>query len=453
MKQTTPKEALFTSAPVGRAVAALALPTVISQIITVVYNMADTYYIGQLNDPDQVAAATVAMPLFMLMTAQANLFGVGGSSLISRCLGLKNREKAAHTAAFCIWTSAAVALLYGLLALALRPVLLPIFGADEKTLGYSMSYVLWTVGIGAVPTVLSAELAHLIRAEGYSRQASIGIAFGGVLNMALDPLFIFVFRLEITGAAIATMLSNVAALCYFLLFLRKIRRESTITLSPRQYSLGDGIPGEVLAVGLPSFMISTMATFSNIMLNKIISADSNEAIAGMGIAKKIDLLAFAIAQGLTQGTLPLIGFNYTSGDRRRMMGVIRALLFSCLAISLSGALLLFLEAKPITRLFIGNAKTVAFGRTYLRILSIACPTTALNFFCITVFQATGKKLRPVLLTMMRKGGLDVPLMFVFDRLLGTAGVAWATPVADAAALAVAAAMLVPYLRRLKTGQA
>ncbi len=200
-------------------------------------------------------------------------------------------------------------------------------------------------------------------------------------------------------------------------------------------------------------MISTMATFSNIMLNKIISADSNEAIAGMGIAKKIDLLAFAIAQGLTQGTLPLIGFNYTSGDRKRMMGVIRALLFSCLAISLSGALLLFWEAKPITRLFIGNAKTVAFGRTYLRILSIACPTTALNFFCITVFQATGKKLRPVLLTMMRKGGLDVPLMFVFDRLLGTAGVAWATPVADAAALAVAAAMLVPYLRRLKSGQA
>ena len=185
------------------------------------------------------------------------------------------------------------------------------------------------------------------------------------------------------------------------------------------------------------------------MLNKIISADSNEAIAGMGIAKKIDLLAFAIAQGLTQGTLPLIGFNYTSGDRRRMMGVIRALLFSCLAISLSGALLLFWEAKPITRLFIGNAKTVAFGRTYLRILSIACPTTALNFFCITVFQATGKKLRPVLLTMMRKGGLDVPLMFVFDRLLGTAGVAWATPAADAAALAVAAAMLVPYLKKLR----
>mgnify|MGYP004554418215 CR=1 FL=1 len=453
MERAIRKEALFTSAPIGKAVAALALPTVLSQIITVIYNMADTYFVGQLNDPDQVAAATVAMPLFMLMTAQANLFGVGGSSLISRCLGLKNREKASRTAAFCIWTSAAVALVYGLLALALRPVLLPLFGANDATLQYSKAYVLWTVGVGAVPTVLSAELAHLVRAEGYSRQASLGIAFGGVLNMALDPLFIFVLRLGITGAAIATMLSNVAALCYFLLFLRKIRRESTITLSPKQYSLGEGIPGEVLAVGLPSFMISTMATFSNIMLTKIISADSNEAIAGMGIAKKIDLLAFAIAQGLTQGTLPLIGYSYTSGDRRRMLGVIRTLFFSCLLVSLSGAALLFWEATPITRLFIGNEKTVRFGRTYLRILSLACPTTALNFFCITVFQATGRKLRPVLLTALRKGGLDVPLMFVFDRLIGTAGVAWATPAADAAALVLAAFLLVPYLRRLKNGQA
>lgn len=441
----------MTESPVEPLICKMAVPTIISMLITSIYNMADTFFVGRLGT-SATGAVGVVFPLMALIQAVGFFFGQGSGNYISRQLGAQHREEAERMAATGFFSALCAGCVIMILGLLLRHPLAHLLGATDTILPYALDYMC-IILIGAPYMTASLVLNNQLRLQGNAVYAMIGLVSGGVLNMALDPLFIFVFRLEITGAAIATMLSNVAALCYFLLFLRKIRRESTITLSPRQYSLGDGIPGEVLAVGLPSFMISTMATFSNIMLNKIISADSNEAIAGMGIAKKIDLLAFAIAQGLTQGTLPLIGFNYTSGDRRRMMGVIRALLFSCLAISLSGALLLFWEAKPITRLFIGNAKTVAFGRTYLRILSIACPTTALNFFCITVFQATGRKLRPALLTMMRKGGLDVPLMFVFDRLLGTAGVAWATPVADAAALAVAAAMLVPYLRRLKSGQA
>ena len=448
----TEREDLFSSMPEKKAVITLAIPTVISQVITVIYNMADTFFVGQLGDPNQVAAATLAMPLFMFMTALANLFGIGGASLISRCLGANEREKASHCSSFCAWTAVAAAFVYGIFVTIFLPALLPVLGANDGTWEYSSEYIFWTIGIGAVPTVLNPELAHLVRAEGYSKQASIGVAFGGILNMGLDPLFIFTFKMEIAGAAIATMISNVAAVVYFFWFIYKIRNVSTITMSPKLYTLKDHIPGEVLAVGLPSFIISMMATISNTVLNNIISTCSNEAVAGMGIAKKIDLMAFAIAQGMTQGTLPLIGYNYTSGNRKRMMSVIKTLLFDCLIISLAGMTILLLTAGSITRLFIDNAETVQYGRNFLRIICLACPTTAVNFFVITVFQSTGKKIQPIVLSLMRKGTVDVPLMFLFNRLMGISGIAWATPVADMIALAVSGILAIPYLKKLNMSQ-
>lgn len=449
MKTEQSRNALFTTDPVQRAVISLAVPTVISQIITVIYNMADTFFIGQLGDPNQVAAATLAMPLFMFLTALANLFGIGGASFISRCLGAGNREKARSTASFCIWGAAAAAFCFGTGVTLLRGVLLPLFGADAETFSHCASYVFWTIGLGAVPTVLNATLAHLIRAEGYSAQASFGVALGGILNILIDPVFIFLFRMEIAGAAIATMLSNVAAMIYFRLFLYRIRKQTVITPSPRCLTLKQGIPGEVLAVGFPSCVISVMGTLSNLTLNRIIAGYSNEAVAGMGIAKKIDLLAFAIAQGMTQGTLPLIGYNYSSGNRKRMLAALKTLLVDCLAVAFAGMALMFFGAGPMTRCFISDGTTVEYGRNFLRIVCLACPTTALNFLVITLFQATGKKLQPLILSLLRKGGLDIPLMLLFNARLGVSGIAWATPLADGLALVVSAALVLPYLRTLR----
>ena len=244
------RTSLFSDAPVQKAVLTLAIPTVISQLITVVYNMADSFFIGKLNDPLQVAAATIAMPCFMLLTGFANLFGLGGSSLISRCLGTSDQEKARHCASFCIWTGAAVALLDGIAVVLLESVLFPILGASADTWVYCRQYAFWTIGVGAVPTVMNAELAHLIRAEGYSKSVGFGVAFGGVLNIILDPIFIFVFRLNIEGAAIATMLSNLIAMGYFLGFLYHIRKNTVITPNPKAFSTKQHIPGEVLSVGL-----------------------------------------------------------------------------------------------------------------------------------------------------------------------------------------------------------
>ena len=445
------KASLFSDVPVRKAVLTLAIPTVISQLITVVYNMADTFFIGQLNDPLQVAAATLAMPCFMFLTAFANLFGLGGSSLISRCLGSDNKDKARHTAAFCIWTGIAVALLYGIAILLLEPVLFPVLGAKADTWEYLRQYVFWTIGIGSVPTVMNAEFAHLIRSEGYSRQAGFGVALGGLLNIALDPIFIFAFQLKISGAAIATMLSNAIAMLYFIVFLLHIRKRTVITLDPRSYSVRNGIPAEVVTVGLPGFVMTMMSTISNTALNHIVADYSNTAIAGMGIAKKIDLLAYVIAQGMTQGTLPLIGYNYSSGNMKRMNDSIKTAFAYSLIVAVCGTLLLYFFAAPIAGCFISDKETVEYGQNFLKIICLACPTTAINFMCITVFQAIGKKVQPLFLSLLRKGSLDIVFMLILNQAIGVSGIAWATPLADWIAFVISLVLIIPCLVKLSRG--
>ena len=442
------KDSLFTDTPVKKAVLTLAIPTVISQLITVVYNMADTFFIGQLNDPLQVAAATIAMPCFMFLTAFANLFGMGGSSLISRCLGSGDKEKARHTAAFCIWTGIVVSLVYGIAIMLLEPVLFPILGAKTETWEYLKKYVFWTIGIGAVPTVMNAEFAHLIRSEGYSKSAGFGVALGGILNIALDPIFIFGLRLNIMGAAVATMLSNLIAMLYFVGFLLHIRRKTVIILNPAEYSLKQNIPLEVITVGLPGFVMTMMSTISNTALNYIVAGYSNTAIAGMGIAKKIDLLAYAIAQGMTQGTLPLIGYNFSSGNIKRMKESIKSAFLYSLIVAACGTAFLYFLAAPVVRGFISDAETVSYGQQFLKIICLACPTTAINFMVITIFQAIGKKVQPLFLSLLRKGSLDIVFMLVLNQTIGIAGIAWATPFADWIVFVISLALIMPCLIKL-----
>lgn len=332
--------------------------------------------------------------------------------------------------------------------MALRSILLPILGANSETWNYCYKYIFWTIGIGAIPTVMNAELAHLIRSEGYSKEASFGVGFGGILNIFLDPIFIFMLHMEIEGAAIATMLSNVAATIYFCLFIYCKRKRTVITANPKMFTLIEHIPGDVVTVGLPSFIMTLMSTMSNTFLNHIVASYSNEAIAGMGIAKKIDLMAFAIAQGITQGTLPLIGYNYAAKNRERMNNAIVTTLMACMIVGIGGTILLYTCAVPIARYFIADDITVAYGQKFLKIICLACPTTALNFMIITVFQATGRKIQPLVLSLLRKGGLDVPFMIIFNTFAGVNGVAWATPAADLLALLVALRLFLPYRRKV-----
>lgn len=443
------REQLFLSEPVGKAVLALMVPTVISQLIGVVYNMADTFFIGQLNDPNQVAAASLALPLLIFLTGIANLFGIGGSSLISRSLGAGNREKARKAAAFSIWMAIAISFFYGIFLLVFRSAILPAIGANAGTYDYCYQYVLWTVAIGAIPTVLNIEFSHLVRSEGYSKQASFGVILGGVLNIVLDPIFIFTFKLEIAGAAIATMLSNLCATFYFVILICRKRKTTVISLNPKYFTLKQRIPFEVFFVGLPSWMMNMMGVFSNIVLNRLIASYCNEAVAGIGIAKKIDVLLFAIATGISQGVLPLIGYNYAARNYQRMRAVIKTTFGISLLVSGVGTILLFTSAGPIVRAFIKDPETVRYGQMFQRIICITGPCISVTMIIITIFQSVGKKVQPMVLSLFRKGGLDVPIMILMNHLIGINGITWATPIADFGAMLIAIILFIPFWKLQK----
>ena len=440
---------LFEKLTVTKAIIALVIPTVISQIITVIYNMADTFFIGQLNDSAQVAGATLAMPPFVMLTGFANLFGIGGASLISRSLGVGNKDRARKCAAFCIYGAALSGLIYGLAFLFFAPNILPLLGTDDSTYSYCFDYIFYTVTLGGVPTILSACLAHLVRAEGYAKESSIGMALGGILNIALDPIFIFPLGLELKGAAIATMLSNIIVVIYFLVLIYKHREGSVISFSPKNVSAKNRIAIEVLTVGFPSFLLLLMGTASNIVLNKLVAGYSNANTAGMGIAKKIDTLAFAIANGMSQGVLPLIGYNYAAKNYPRMREAIRKSLIFNLAIATAGAVLLFTLAVPLLKFFINDAPTVEYGQHFLRVICVTCPAISATMMIIAIFQATGMKIRPMILSFIRKGGLDIPLVFLVDRFFGVWGIPFTTPICDIIAMLVALGMFIPYWRSFK----
>lgn len=215
MKKEISEKELFETMPVPKAVATLAIPTVISQVVTMIYNLADTFFVGQIGNPYMVAAVSLVSPWFNLLTALGNLFGLGGGSLISRLLGKNNHRDIKNVSAFSVWGGAAVTLLFSLLTFLFRDPLLNFLGASPDTYGYAESYLNWVVVLGGVPTMLSLTMGHLLRSEGHARPASTGMMFGGILNVVLDPVLIFGFHLDVAGAAIATALSNLASVVFF----------------------------------------------------------------------------------------------------------------------------------------------------------------------------------------------------------------------------------------------
>lgn len=215
MRKEISEKELFETIPVPRAVATLAVPTIISQVVTMIYNLADTFFVGQIGNPYMVAAVSLVSPWFNLLTALGNLFGLGGGSLISRMLGRQNHRDIRHVSAFSVWGGAAATLVFSLLTFLFRRPLLNFLGASPDTYGYAGSYLIWVVVLGGVPTMLSLSLGHLLRSEGHARQASSGMMFGGILNVILDPVLIFGFDLDVAGAAIATAFSNLASVVFF----------------------------------------------------------------------------------------------------------------------------------------------------------------------------------------------------------------------------------------------
>lgn len=437
---------LFELMAIPRAVAILSVPTVISQLITVIYNLADTYFVGEMNDPYQLSAINVCLPLMLMFTALANLFGIGGSGALSRALGRGDTDTARRITAFSIWSGVVVSLIYSAVVFVFSEPVLYAMGADELTYSYAYDYMLYVIVIGGVFTVLNPLLAHLVRSEGRSFAAGIGMSLGAVINIILDPIMITTLGMGIVGAALATLIGNACACLFFVVYVACRHGSTLVSFKPMKISLSSAL--DVVMTGLPNFFLSMLSSISNTATNNLIVGYDTIALAGVGIAKKINLTAFAVTQGISQGVLPLVGYNYAKGNKKRMNG---AILFAGAVtgvISIGLMILALTASEPLVALFIKDAATVNYGSKFLRIICLAMPTSAFIFLSITYFQATGRKTFPLILSFLRKGTLDIVFMLILNQAVGLYGILWATPAAEITASIVTAVMLlITYLRR------
>ena len=448
------ENALFEHSNVTQAILRMAVPTVIGQIILVIYNMADTFFIAQTGNDAMITAVTICMPAFMLLSAISNLFGVGGASVIARLLGLRAGHKVSLASGFAFWGCLLTAALYSLLAWLGRDVFIDLLGGtNPEAHRAAADYLFYTVICGGAVTATGVLLSHLIRAEGRALHASIGIALGGVLNIVLDPLFIFVILppgKEAMGAAVATTLSNLISLLYFVVILLYNKKKSFLSFRPTKEFLGQRIPASVFAAGIPACVMTLFENISYAVLDKLMSFNGIEMQAGIGVAKKVNMLAHCTVRGIAQGSLPMIGYNFAAGKFTRMRSAIRVshnLAVVTASVCMAASLL---WARPLIGIFIRNGSaSLDFGTLFLRVLCVGGPFSASAYTYISFFQATGEGGKSFLLALLRKGIVDIPLMFLLRRLLPVVGIVMATPLADALCCVVANFLFAAYMRHLK----
>ena len=436
------KTELFARVPIGKALMNLAVPTVISQLISLVYNMVDAFYIGRSGNSFMMAATTITLPVLLLNISFGNLFGIGGGSHVARLLGAGNADEARNVSAFSVYGAAAVGLLYSLLVGLFLDPLLRFLGASENTLGYAHSYGMIVVVIGTLPLLLQMVLSHLLRNAGYSAQASMGLSGGGILNMILDPIFMFVLLpkgMEVTGAAIATTVSNTAGCIYLVTAYKKAAKTAPLSLSPADAGdVGKEDVNAVFSVGIPSAILTGLFDIANVCANMIAAAHSDLVVAGMGIVMKIDRLPNAVNVGICQGMLPIVAFNYASGDHERMKAAIRTARKAGLLVSFICIAAFELFAGPFSRMFISTTAgdsatalaTVAYATAFLRIRCLAAPVQFVNYNSSYCMQALGDGKSTMLHAFVRELVFYIPLMFLLDRFFGEIGLAAALPAGE-----------------------
>lgn len=428
------KTELFETTPVFQALTIMAVPTIISQLIVLIYNLADTWFIGQTDDPYMVAAAALVSTVFLMITGLSNLFGVGGGNLVVQLLGRRQEDEARRAASLSLVMAAGSALLFSLLCLAFMDPLLYLLGASENTIGYARQYLIPVVIIGALPTLLANTMSTMLRNVGYSKEAGFGVSLGGLLNVGLDPLFMFVLLpkgYEVLGAALATLLSNLVSFVYFIVIYQKVRSKTVLALPRRIERVQKSSMRAIFSVGVPAALSLLLYDLTNIIINKLSSGHGDIELAAMGIILKVERLPLNICVGICLAMMPLVAYNFASGDRQRMLAFFRISRRAGLAVAAVCIALYWPLAPQIMHAFIHDEQTVALGTVYLRARCFAPIMMFLCFHMVHYMQALGKGGVSLALAAIRQLGMNIPLLLLLDHLFGMTGIIWTQVTADA----------------------
>ena len=440
------KTMLFEKTPIPAAVAKLSVPMVFSSLVMVLYNMADTYFVGMLNNSVENAAVSLSAPVLLAFNAINNLFGVGTSSMMSRALGRKDYDTVSLSSAFGFYCSLVCGILFGLFCALFQGSLLILIGADETTRAATQGYLFWTVFLGSAPAILNVVMAYLVRSEGAAMHASIGTMSGCFLNIILDPVFILPwgFNMGAAGAGLATFLSNCAACIYFFVFLYVKRGKTFVCVDPRKFSFQKKIVKEVCGVGIPASIQNLLNVTGMTILNNFTAVYGADAVAAMGIAYKIYMVPMQITLGFSQGIMPLVSYNFASGNRRRMKDTILFAMKLMIPVLAVVMLLYHFGADTLIRLFMDNDTIVAYGGKFLQGFGLGLIFLCVDFLAVGVFQALGLGKYSLCFAVMRKIVLEIPALFILNYLFPLYGLAYAQYTAELV-LAVCAVIMLRHI--------
>ena len=444
---------IFESWPVPKALTELALPMIFGQLIILIYNLADTFFIGRTNNPLMVAGVSLLLPVFNISITFANLFGIGGGTLISRLMGAGRDNEAKTVSAFCFYMTILSALTFALSMFAFLEPVLRLLGASDDTLPFAKQYTFCVIVLGAVPTILTMTLSNLLRSTGYAKQAGFGVSMGGMINIALDPLFMFVLLprgYEVLGAGIATMLSNVISCSYFLIMIYRLRDKGILSLSIRNVKPSRRNAYSIFAVGVPAAIAVTLFDITYIVIDKLASGYGDIPLAAVGIVLKAERLPLNVGIGLCQGMMPLAAYNYSAGNFKRMREVVNYSRLVGLVIGFAAVAMYELFAPSIMRIFIEDAQTVELGTHFLRARVLATPFMFMCFHLVNFFQAVGHGGKALALGSSRWVVFNIPLLFVMNWIFGMYGIVWTQVVADIMMTVVSAVVYLRFERSIKT---
>lgn len=449
--ENSAKTRLFEETPIPKAVLTLSVPAIVATLVTMVYNLADTYFVGMLNNSVQNAAVTLAAPVILAFNAVNNLFGIGASSMMSRALGRKDYDTVRRSSAFGFYCALGSGLLFSLLCTVFKGPLLSLLGTMPENRDATAGYMFWTVTCGAAPAIVNVVMGYLVKAEGSALHASIGTMSGCLLNIVLDPIFILPWGLNMgaAGAGCATFISNCAACAYFLILLFVKRKSTYVSVHPKHLSFKKAIVLGVCAVGIPAAIQNLLNVTGMTVLNNLTAAwnpDDSSAVAAMGIAQKLNMIPMYIGMGFGQGIMPLVSYTYASRNYGRMK---KAIFFTgeiSLAILALTTLGYSVWARELITLFMKNETIVNYGTRFLRGMCLATPFMCIDFLAVGVFQACGMGTKSLVFAILRKVVLEIPALLILNRLFPLYGLAYAQFSAEVV-LAVAAVLVLARLFR------
>lgn len=424
---------IFETMPVLKAIRIMAIPTIFSQIIVLIYNLADTFFVGRTDNPYMVAGTSLILPVFNICLSLAGLTGVGGGALISRLLGENRESEAKRVSSFSFYLSIAITGLFSIGMIIFMNPILKFLGTSEDTYLYAKQYAICVIGLGGIPTVLSNVMSNFLRSVGYSKEAGFGITMGGLINIVLDPIFMFILLpkgSEIIGVGIATLLSNCIACGYFFIVIHKLKGKTVIN-----FKIKEGLPEKksiysIFNVGIPSAVATLLFDIDYVVIGKLMVNYGDIAMAAVGIVLKAERLPLNVGIGLCQGMLPLVAYNYASKNAKRMKDIIKYTLI--IGLIVGGLSVAFYEpcSNYIMKLFISEKETVKLGTNFLRIRVLATPLMFCSFFTVHLFQGFGVGSKSLFLGVMRWAVFNIPMLLVLNHFIGMYGIVWSQVCGD-----------------------